>query len=140
MLVASPEYITAHGAPTVSSELNERNVFMYRTPRGVLDWLVQKDGNWKAVELKPKYITNHGRSLLDSVRAGDGIAFLPGWGVASDIESGRMVKIELEDGPLSTRVGAETGLYLLYHPPKFRLQKIRVTVDFLVNELGRDSN
>ena len=71
---------------------------MYRTPRGVLDWLVQKDGNWKAVELKPKYITNHGRSLLDSVRAGDGIAFLPSWGVASDIESGRMVKIELEDG------------------------------------------
>jgi len=140
VLVASPEYITAHGAPTVSSELNERNVFMYRTPRGVLDWLVQKDGNWKAVELKPKYITNHGQSLLDSVRAGDGIAFLPGWGVASDIESGRMVKIELEDGPLSTRVDAETGLYLLYHPPKFRLQKIRVTVDFLVNELGRDSN
>jgi len=41
-----------------------------------LDWLVQKDGNWKPVELKPK----------------------------------------------------------------FRLQKIRVTVDFLVNELGRDSN
>jgi hypothetical protein len=27
------------------------------------------------------------------------------------------------------------GMYLLYHPPKFRLQKIRVAVDFLVAEL-----
>lgn len=139
-LVASPEYIATNGTPTVSSDLSERSVFMYRTPRGVLDWLVQKDGIWKAIKLKPKYITNHGQSLLDSVRAGNGIAFLPGWAVAGDIESGRMAKIELEDGPLSTRGDTNMGLYLLYHPPKFRLQKIRVTVDFLVNELGRDPN
>ena len=97
---------------------------------------MQKDGNWMAVELKPKYITNHGQSLLDSVRSGNGIAFLPSWAVAGDIESGQMVKVELEDGPLSTRGDTKMGLYLLYHPPKFRLQKIRVTVDFLVNELG----
>ena len=140
VLVASPEYIAANGAPTVSSDLSERCVFMYRTPRGVLDWLVQKDGIWKAIELKPKYITNHGQSLLDSVRAGNGIAYLPGWAVAGDIESGRMLKVELQDGPLSTRGDTNMGLYLLYHPPKFRLQKIRVTVDFLVNELGRDPN
>ena len=91
-LVASPEYIIANGAPTVSTDLKGRSVFMYRTPRGVLDWLVQKDGIWKAIELTPKYITNNGQSLLDSVRTGDGIAFLPGWAVAGDIESGRMVK------------------------------------------------
>ena len=140
LLVASPEYIATNGAPQNSTELHDRPVFMYRTPHGVLDWLVKANGVWKPIALNPKYITNHGQSLLDSVLAGQGIAFLPGWGVAKDIASGRLVTLELEDGPLSSRGDARTGLYLLYHPPKFRLQKIRVAVDFLVAELGREAH
>ncbi len=54
---------------------------MYRTPHGVLDWLALRDGVWKAIDLNPKYITNHGQSLLDSVLTGRGIALLPRWGV-----------------------------------------------------------
>lgn len=138
VLVASPDYIAQHGAPSSSAELITRPVFMYRTPRGILDWLSLRDGVWKAIELNPKYVSNHGPSLLASVIAGYGIAFLPNWGVAQDIESGRLQIIDLEDGPLSTSGNAQMGMYLLYHPPKFRLQKIKVTVDFLVAELKRD--
>ena len=139
LLVATPNYIADYGAPKTSSELVDRNVFMYRAPHGVLDWLVRQNGAWKPIELNPKYITNHGPSLLDSVLAGHGLALLPTWGVGKDIETERLVELELEDGPLSVSGDAEMGLYLLYHPPKFRLQKIRVTVDFLVSELRSDS-
>ena len=137
VLVASPHYIAENGAPKTSTELPDRSVFMYRAPHGILEWLVLRDGVWKSIELNPKYITNHGRSLLDGVLAGCAIAFLPDWAVVNDIEAGRLVEIELEDGPLSVSGNATLGLYLLYHPPKFRLQKIRVAVDFLVAELGQ---
>lgn len=136
VLVATPEHIRKHGAPITSADLRERPVFMYRVPHSVLDWLVRRDGVWKPIELKPKYITNHGQSLLDSVIAGRGFAFLPRWAVESDIKNGVLTELELEDGPLSSSGDAKQGLYLLYHPPKFRLQKIKVTVDFLVQELA----
>ena len=138
VLVASPDYIAQNGAPKTSSDLNDRSVFMYRAPHGILNWLVLRNGAWKAIELTPKYISNNGQSLLDSVTAGRGIAFLPNWGVARDLKAGRLQVLDLEDGPLSVSGNAKSGVYLLYHPPKFRLQKIRVTVDFLVAELRRD--
>jgi len=138
VLVATPEYISKHGAPKISTDLHARTVFMYRAPHGLLDWLALRDGVWKAIDLAPKYITNHGQSLLDSVLTGRGIAFLPRWGVAKDIEQDRLIELKLDDGPLSSSGNAQVGMYLLYHPPKFRLQKIRVTVDFLVAELGSE--
>lgn len=139
VLVATPGYIAKHGAPNTSSELRHRCVLMYRTQHGVMDWLVLQNGIWKTVELNPKYITTHGQSLLNSVLDGHGITFLPSWGVAKDLKAGNLVAMELEDGPLSTRGDAQSGVYLLYHPPKFRLQKIRVAVDFLVAELRHDT-
>jgi len=138
VLVASPDYILKNGAPMNSAELGARPVFMYRTPHGKLDWLSLRDRVWSPIELNPKYVSNHGPSLLDSVIEGYGIALLPGWGVAADIKSGRLQEIDLEDGPLSTSGNAQMGMYVLYHPPKFRLQKIKITVDFLVAELKRD--
>ena len=138
VLVASPDYIAQNGAPTNSAELSARPVFMYRTPLGKLNWLTLKEGVWKAIDLNPKYTSNHGPSLFDSVIAGYGIAFLPGWGVEADIKSGRLQEINLEDGPLSTSGNSQMAMYILYHPPKFRLQKIKVTVDFLIAELRRE--
>ena len=138
VLVASPDYIAQNGIPATTFELKNRVVFMYRAPHGILAWLALRDGVWKAIELKPKYVTNHGQSLLDSVLAGHGIAFLPSWGVTHEVKAGRLQVLDLEDGPLSVSGNTQLGMYLLYHPPKFRLQKIKVTVDFLVEELGRD--
>jgi len=45
-------------------------------------------------------------------------------------------KIELEDGRLSTNGDVKMSIYLLYHPPKFQLKKIRLTIDFLYKELN----
>ena len=74
---------------------------------------------------------------MANVIKGKGLAFFPSWGVVDDLSSGRLQKIDLEDGPLSITRNATMGMHLLYHPPKFRLQKIKVTVDFLVAELRR---
>ncbi len=138
VLVTTPEYAAEFGTPNSSTDLADHSVLMYRGPNGILDWLVLQDGVLKPIGLNPSYITNHGQSLLNSILAGHGIAFLPSWGVAKDIETGRLIELVLEDGPLTVSGNARMGLYLLYHPPKFRLQKIRVAVDFLVEELGSE--
>ena len=136
ILVASPDFINQNGKPQTSDELNWFPIFMYRTPRGVLNWQAQKNQTWKDIELTPKYVSNHGQSLLESVVSGQGIALLPSWGVAKEISTGQLQEIELKDGRLSTSGDLKMNMYLLYHPPKFQLKKIRLTVDFLYRELN----
>ena len=136
ILVASPDFLNQNGKPQTSDDLIRFPVFMYRTPPGVLNWQAQKNQTWKDVELTPKYVSNHGQSLLDSVVGGQGIALLPSWGVANEISTGQLQEIELKDGMLSTSGDLEMNMYLLYHPPKFQLKKIKLTVDFLYKELN----
>ena len=136
ILVASPDFINQNGKPQTSDDLNWFPIFMYRTPRGVLNWQAQKNQIWKDIELTPKYVSNHGQSLLESVVSGQGIALLPSWGVAKEISTGQLQEIELKDGRLSTSGDLKMNMYLLYHPPKFQLKKIRLTVDFLYRELN----
>lgn len=139
-LVASPDYINRHGAPRTSDDLKDSAVFMYRTPRGVLNWQVKKDGHWKAIDLNPKFVSNHGPSILESVVKGKGLALLPSWAVVAEIADGKLQEIDLEDARLSTSGDVEMGMYLLYHPPKFRLQKVKVSVDSLVADLKRETD
>ena len=98
ILVASPDFLNQNGKPQTSDDLIRFPVFMYRTPHGVLNWQAQKNQTWKDVELTPKYVSNHGQSLLDSVVGGQGIALLPSWGVANEISTGQLQEIELKDG------------------------------------------
>ncbi len=131
ILVASPDFINQNGKPQTSDDLNRFPVFMHRTPRGVLNWQAQKNQTWKDIDLTPKYVSNHGQSLLESVVAGQGIALLPSWGVAKEISTRQLQEIILKDGSLSTSGDLKMSMYLLYHPPKFQLKKIKLTVDFL---------
>ena len=136
ILVASPDFINQNGRPQTSDDLCRFPVFMYRTPHGVLNWQAKKNQTWKDVELTPRYVSNHGQSLLESVVRGQGMALLPSWGVEKEISTGQLQEIELEDGRLSTNGDVKMSIYLLYHPPKFQLKKIRLTIDFLYKELN----
>lgn len=139
VLVASCDYISQHGAPQRVGDLGDHPVFMYRTPRGVLNWQTLKDETWKTIDLVPQFVSNHGPSLMESVVEGRGFALLPSWAVSAELAEGRLQAIDLEDGPLSTSGDTRMAVYLLYHPPKFRLQKIKVTAEFLITQLKRET-
>lgn len=139
VLVASPDYISENGAPQQAGDLGDHPVFMYRTPRGVLNWQARKGETWKILDLAPKFVSNHGPSILESVVEGLGFALLPSWAVSAELADGRLQAIDLEDGPLSTSGDTKMAMYLLYHPPKFQLLKIKVTAEFLSSELKRET-
>ena len=115
-------------------------IFRGRAPHGILNWLVFRDEAWKVIDLKPKYVSNYGQSLLQSAIAGHGIALLPSLGVADDVRAGRLQVLALEDRPISVSGDTKTGMNLLCYPPKFRLQKNQGQVNFLVAELRRNSS
>ena len=77
-----------------------------------------------------------GRELVDEAIAGTGIGLFPRWGIEAELESGALTAITLTDAELSLSRSEEPGIYLLYNQPRYRLNKIKATVDFLISELN----
>ncbi|MCO4762262.1 MAG: hypothetical protein KC502_12200 [Myxococcales bacterium] len=81
-------------------------------------------------------ITNHGQLMLQSTLAGEGLAFLPMWGVSEALGEGTLEEITLDDARLVASTGPEMSLFMLFHPKKARLGKVRAMVDFLRGALA----
>ena len=136
VLVASPEYLATRGRPRTVADLHEHSALCYRGPHGIIPWTaMHSNGERITVRSKPKLIANHGLLVRKAALAGEGIAFLPAWGVSQEIASGQLEEIELQDTRLVISTGQEIGMYLLYQPTKVRLGKVRALVDFLTKEL-----
>ena len=98
VLIASPEYIQEHGCPKKYSEIETHKSLGYRGPRGVMQWLAARpSGEVSTISRQLSFITNHGIEILNAVLAGEGIAYLPFWGVSRYIQEGRLKEITLED-------------------------------------------
>ena len=138
-LFASPAYLSQHGIPASINDMAHHAALAHRGAAGICPWKAALHaGGVITVRRRPVLIANDGLLLLDAALAGEGIAFLPEWGVKSELEAGRLVRLELNDGKLIAPGGQERSMYLLYAPEKARLGKIRALVDFLVKELSGD--
>jgi DNA-binding transcriptional LysR family regulator len=117
-------------------DLVKYSALLYRSPRGITPWFAkQTSGKVGPVERTPKLISNNGFQLLRAALDDEGLAFLPLWGVSKEIEDGRLENITLEDSSLTIGAGEDLDMYMLYHPKKTRLGKVRVLVDFLLEAL-----
>lgn len=138
VLVASPAYRDVHGLPKTVANLQDHKALLYRRPQGLLNWHARIAGEWRELNLPPAFISNQGDALLDAAIAGHGIALVPKWSVLGNLTDGTLVEIELADAQVAVSRNADSGIYLLYHKPKYGLKKIRASVDFLLSELSEE--
>lgn len=137
LLVGSPGYLDARGRPRTVEDLKKHAALAFRGPTGVLPWLATRaDGRVETLSREPVLVTNHGIMLLNATLAGEGLCFLPDWGIKDPLADGRLEVVTLEDAELSCIQGPEASLYLLYDPKRARLGRVRALVDFLVQALG----
>ena len=137
VLVASPSYIQEHGRPVTLADVGDHAALGYRGPMGAYPWqAVSANGEFVTVSRRLALITNHGSMMLKAAIAGEGLAFLPLWGIESALAQGTLEEIHLQDAHFVKSVGADAKMYLLYHPSKARLGKVRAMVDFLTQTLA----
>jgi DNA-binding transcriptional LysR family regulator len=139
VMVASPDYLKRHGMPKTVADLQSHKAMLYRRPNGILNWQAKVAGDWRELRLLPALISNQGDALLDAVTAGHGIALLPKWGILRHLAEGSLIQLTLDDAEIAATRSEYSGIYLLYHRPKYGLQKMKVAVDFLLNELTEDT-
>ena len=136
MLVAAPSYLAAHGKPVQLSDLAAHSHLLYRAPGRLIQWQARTEAGWSEVSPVPAFICNVGRVLVDEAVAGTGLSLLPAWGIAEELARGDLIALPLKDAELALSRQSDPGIYLLYNQPRYRLNKIKATVDFLVNAVA----
>lgn len=134
-LVAAPSYLAQHGVPRSLSDLTSHRTLLYRGPERLITWQAKTERGWEDVQTHPVFVCNVGRELVEQAVAGTGLTLAFAWGVEAELARGDLIEVVLEDADLSITRSAAAGIYLLYNQPKYRLNKIKASVDFLVAEL-----
>ena len=121
-LVASPDYIKAHGSPETPEELVAHEALM----QGTEAWQLM-DGD-KIITVRPqgRFKADNGTALVAAAAAGLGIAYLPDCLTHEYIASGALV-------PVMTRYPPPpAGAYVIRPPGQHPARKIRVLSELLI--------
>ncbi len=135
VLAASPQYLDRAGTPRTLDDLAGHRALMYRGPNAVIKWQGLGDDGWHEVPVTPAFISNDGASLIAMACRHQGIVLLSEWALVDYFRRGELQAITL-DQPVSVGRGGEAGIYLLYLQTRYRIPKVRVAVEFLVERLG----
>lgn len=127
-LVASPDYIEAHGSPETPEELAAHQALM----QGTEAWQLM-DGD-KVITVRPqgRFKADNGTALAAAALAGLGIAWIPDALTQEHVASGALV-------PVMTRYPPPpAGVYVIRPPSQHPARKIRVLTELLIECYDRD--
>ncbi|WP_444893921.1 LysR family transcriptional regulator [Microbulbifer sp. TRSA001] len=132
ILCASPEYLSQKGMPKTLEDLKEHDSLVFRAPTGKLrGWLFQEDGG-PITEFSPSplAIFRDGRTLIDAVVAGMGIAQVYDKALGFSVQNSEVVELFPEKAVPGPPVSA------LIPSGRAMLAKTRVFIEFLKKELS----
>lgn len=121
-VVASPDYIKAHGAPNTPEQLLTHQALM----QGTESWQFI-DGD-KVITVRPqgRFKADNGTALVAAAVAGLGIGMVPDGLIHEYLASGALVAV-MTDYPV--RPG---GAYVVYPPSSHPARKVRVLTELLI--------
>ena len=125
-LVASPDYIRAHGAPETPDDLLSHQSLMQGTAAGQF-----MDGdNVISIHPQGRFKTDNGTALVVAAVAGLGIAWLPDHLTKSYLDSGALV------GVMSRYPVPTAGIFVVRPPGQHPTRKVRVLTELLIERFG----
>jgi len=130
VIVASPDYLAAHGVPRVPEDLHRFNCLNFNFRRVEPVWPFRADGRDFALSVKGSIEANNGETLGQLAAAGVGIARVGSFSVAGEIASGQLVPILEEFNP-----GDVEQIHAVFVGGASTPARVRVFVDFLAARL-----
>lgn len=129
VLVASPAYIAANGAPRSLAELEQHRAVHF-TDRSPDDWVFHDGARSIAARVAPNVRINGCESVRDAVIAGMGVGFLPTFICGPALKSGALVAIDVGMQPDINHIFAVL-------PGDFRPKaKLRALIDHVRDAFG----
>ena len=125
-LVASPDYIRAHGAPETPDDIPLHQALL----QGTESWKFIDGDKTIVVHPQGRFKADNGNALAVAAVAGLGIAALPDFVTQEFIASGALL-------PVMTRYPLpEAGLFVVRPPGQHPARKIRVLTELMIEHFG----
>lgn len=129
VLCASPDYLAARGQPDETDTLDEHDLLMFGQRGRIMPWpwLVPAAGS-RASRGHPRMVLDSAEALRSVALAGLGIAYLPDFLIASDLENGSLVSVRC-------RAEETLDVHALYPNRRLLPARVRLFIDTVVDEL-----
>jgi DNA-binding transcriptional LysR family regulator len=125
-LVASPDYISRHGAPETPDDIAQHQALL-----GSEAWRFVDGDRIVTAQPQGRFKADNGAALASAAAAGLGLAWLPDCVTHDYLETGALV-------PVMTRYPLPVGgVYVVRPPSPHQARKVRVLADFLVASFER---
>ncbi len=128
-VVASPEYLAAHGTPQEPEDLLGHTAILDTNHQNGPHWTLEKDGEVRTVDVCGRFMVNSARVSRDLAIAGHGITLCPEFTAGEDIAAGRLVPV------LEGWTTPEYNLNAVYLEGRRLPRKIRALVDFIASDM-----
>jgi DNA-binding transcriptional LysR family regulator len=127
-IVASPEYIKAHGMPQHPDELINHRFIEYSNVERLreLRYRDPADGAERVTATCVVMRCNNGEMLRQAAISGIGLVAMPTFIIGDDLRSGKLVSV-LSD----YQVSPERNIYALFPHNRFLSAKVRLFIDFI---------
>lgn len=130
VLVASPLYIAAHGAPEIPEALAAHSCIVDTNRRSPRQWTFSRDTTEHVVDVAGRFHANSARAAVELAAAGMGVAYAPQFALCDALASGSVV-------PVMAGYAGETGpISAVYLEGRVLPRKVRALIEFAVNDIA----
>jgi len=131
LICASPAYLARHTHPVVPADVAAHNCITYQVHQGQAVWrFLDAGGALSEVPVRGTLRSDNTTVIRSALLGGVGLALMPDWTVAQDLQAGRLVRVLADHR--ATLSEFENGIYAVYHRNRQTSAKVRVFVDFLL--------
>lgn len=131
VVVATPEYIKQHGAPSTLEDLAKHNCLAFSNDGSQRGWTFRQNGKNITVKVEGNAVCNDGEILHDWALSGKGLAWRSSWEVGAEIEAGKFVTL------LDEFAAPGNNIHAVVTQRKHLPLRIRVFIDFLRHAYGQ---
>ena len=131
IVCAAPGYVKRHGMPHDLAGLAHHNAIVYSRDGRAQSWdFLSPDGTLRSVMPAARLLLNDLGTMLDTVLAGQGIAWLPDWLVADSLRKGALVEL------LPDQRSRVEDIHVIWPEARHLPTRVRVAIDSLAAGLA----
>jgi DNA-binding transcriptional LysR family regulator len=130
LVVATPQYLAAHGEPRHPSDLAQHNCVVYTGFARANRWVFDSEQGRQVVEVPSTLGVNSADAMYDAVLHHVGIARVPAWVTGTDIQRGKVRTLLPDDYPTPLPIN------IVYPQTRVLSLRARHFIDFLLAELS----
>lgn len=133
VLAATPAYLAQHGTPERAEDLQRHRCLTFGASGAPVTWQFDGADGTASMKVDSALAANSSVALHLAMLRGGGIALLPTYVVGEDLRSGAAVQVL---PALAPQGYSGDQLYAIYLENRFLPPKVRVFIDYLLENLG----